>query len=515
MRYRYPLIAILLLVSLEVSDGASISARRVPFWVCSDGKGTVSLFWLPPDGQWPAGGFRLERISGRKTVVIARNLLPGGDAEAMALLDPGDSAAIRRLADRIGDGSLTDDERNTSITVMGRNAIEDMIYGRALGVRYTDRTKNPGRRKYRLTGLSPDGNPDMVLESNDVDPAKPTPGPRRPATLQAEARRDGVALFWQDPAADGIAPVVAYHVVRTGPGRKIRPLTQTPLALKKHLSEGLPDFVDTEPPLGAVTYRVQSVDIFGRRSANIQTRVLVMNSPAPAPPADRTAVAAKPEARVLAVPDNTAARLVEPPPAPGPAATAAKTETRKAPEPAAKPEETSPPRRPVARMEIIVHPSPKENPGGPGEGRGEPAPPADRTAVAAKPEESSLPGRPVARMEKILLPPPVENAGGSGDEGKGPPRPIIVGISGMKGKVTIEFKPGRPEKGATQVIVLRSESAMSPGHVVGRPIPSDARLWEDASVTPGQNIWYRLVAVDKDGNQSLPTNPRWIRVAPR
>jgi hypothetical protein len=368
----------------------------------------------------------------------------------------------------------------------------------------------------------------MVLESNEVDPAKRTPGPRQPGTLQAEARRDGVALFWQDPAAGGIAPVVAYHVVRTGPGRKTQPLTQTPIALKKHLTEGLPDFVDTEPPLGTVTYRVQSVDIFGRRSANIQTRVLVMNPPAPTPPADRTAVAPKPETKGPAASDNTAARPIKPPSVPGPEVTAATTITRDAPEPAARPEEPSPPRRLLARMETIVHPPPKENPGVPGEGRVEPVPSPDRTTVAAKSEESSHPGRHVARMEKILPVPPEENPGGSGDAGntageanetppadKGPPTPIIVGISGMKGTVKIEFKPGQPEKGASQVIVLRSESSMSPGHVVGRPIPSDARVWEDASVTPGENLWYRLVAVDKDGNRSLPTNPRWVRVAPR
>ncbi|MBV9183677.1 MAG: hypothetical protein JO356_20415, partial [Acidobacteria bacterium] len=35
---------------------------------------------------------------------------------------------------------------------------------------------------------------------------------------------------------------------------------------------------------------------------------------------------------------------------------------------------------------------------------------------------------------------------------------------------------------------------------------------EDAYVQPGNNYWYRLVAVDKNGNRSDPTRPLVIRV---
>jgi hypothetical protein len=42
--------------------------------------------------------------------------------------------------------------------------------------------------------------------------------------------------------------------------------------------------------------------------------------------------------------------------------------------------------------------------------------------------------------------------------------------------------------------------------VIGDPLPASARQFTDLYVSPGQNYWYRLVAVDKNGNHSDPTS---------
>jgi fibronectin type 3 domain-containing protein len=48
--------------------------------------------------------------------------------------------------------------------------------------------------------------------------------------------------------------------------------------------------------------------------------------------------------------------------------------------------------------------------------------------------------------------------------------------------------------------------------VIGDPLPGDARQFTDLYVSPGEKYWYRLVAVDKNGNRSDPTRPVAIRI---
>ncbi len=99
------------------AEGVPPPVLRFPFWACSDGKGTISLFWLPVGGEWPAGGYRLERVSGGKATVLGGLFRPGQDARSMMEIDPGDADAIRSLADKIEGETLTDDERSRSISV--------------------------------------------------------------------------------------------------------------------------------------------------------------------------------------------------------------------------------------------------------------------------------------------------------------------------------------------------------------------------------------------------------------
>jgi hypothetical protein len=48
--------------------------------------------------------------------------------------------------------------------------------------------------------------------------------------------------------------------------------------------------------------------------------------------------------------------------------------------------------------------------------------------------------------------------------------------------------------------------------VIGDPLPGNSRQFTDLYVSPGEKYWYRLVAVDKNGNRSDPTRPVALRV---
>src|SRR5512145_3230387 len=242
------LVAALAVLVFLPAEAAPPPVLRFPFWACSDGKGTISLFWLPGGGEWPAGGYRLERVSRARTTVLGGPFRPGQDAPSMMSLDPGDADGVRSLADRLERGTLTDDEKNRSISGLGRAASADPALGRALGVRYTDVPRERGKLVYRLTALRADGSPARAMESAAVEPGRPTPGPGGPSGLRAEERDTGVAIFWADPPASAVAPVVGYRVERGDGGRHAVVITPKPLLLNRHLSRGEPEYLDAEAP---------------------------------------------------------------------------------------------------------------------------------------------------------------------------------------------------------------------------------------------------------------------------
>ena len=280
---RASLVAAFLACVLFPADGAFPPVLRFPVWACSDGNGTISLFWLPTGGEWPAGGYRLERVSRGRTTVLGGPFRPGQDALSMMALDAGDADAVRSLADKIGRATLTDDDRNRSISGLGRSASADAMLGRALGVRFTDVPRERGKLVYRLTALRADGGPASVMESAAVEPGRPTQAPAAPRGLRAEQLDGGVALFWSDPPASAVAPVVGYRVARADGGRRATALTPKPLLLDRHLRRGEPEFLDGAAPARKIAYEVRSVDVFGRLSAPARAGITVKQAAATMP----------------------------------------------------------------------------------------------------------------------------------------------------------------------------------------------------------------------------------------
>ncbi len=82
----------------------------------------------------------------------------------------------------------------------------------------------------------------------------------------------------------------------------------------------------------------------------------------------------------------------------------------------------------------------------------------------------------------------------------------------LTAKSLLNFVPALPAAKTAQFLVLRSGREGDLGVVIGDPLPGDARQFTDLYVSPGEKYWYRLVAVDKNGNRSDPTRPVAIRV---
>lgn len=238
----------------------------------SVGGGAVELFWLPQDQSWPAGGWRLERVTDSGAEVIAEVAL-GGDSAAMASLDADAAGAITEFADKLRRGTLSQEERESADAVFAVAAITNIDYGRALGLRFRDTGALPGAISYRLSALDAQGTAFRTAESNSVDVGTPTPLPHAPETVAAEIGEAGILVSWSDPPEIAEAPIAGYRVIRVErdgvtdltPDLHLRTIEEEPVPLT---------FLDREAPRDQLfAYDLTSIDLFGRSST--PKRVLV------------------------------------------------------------------------------------------------------------------------------------------------------------------------------------------------------------------------------------------------
>ncbi len=532
LRFRLFLAGILALF-LGNTEAFGGPVRSFPFWACSDGKGTVSLFWLPPDGRWPPGGYRLERIYRKRPFLLKKTLEAALDEKNLRALAEGDADEIRWLADKIRNDSLTDEERRHSISVMGINAAIDAAYGRALGVRYTDRVKGSGKYLYRLTALDSDGRPVDAMESNEVVASRRTPGPAQPMGLVASEQTGGVALTWSDPPASALSPVVAFRVERIAGRGKAEILTPAPLRLNRHMAPGRPDFHDADPPRERLVYRVRSIDIFGRMSAPTRVAISAKNILPAAGPVGVVSSAPKTAGRpgTPAFPEAEGAKVGKP--ARGertasissPAVPASESLPAQPAESAGEKSDIEPDLGARSPEVLEVREEAVSEPASSGVGSSSPAEPARPESfpnVQPGPEPTGIredKDRPFAEgSAKTTMrtgPSPENTSATVARETVSLSPPTIVAAVALGDRVNITFRPGHPNDPVNEFVLYRSESPTGPGAAVGRPIPGDARRWEDPTVEAGRYYWYRLVAVDRSGKRSAPSKPKGVAVGSR
>ncbi|TAM56499.1 MAG: hypothetical protein EPN53_01750 [Acidobacteria bacterium] len=557
-----------LLLIVPADDATAAPAGPGVIWAGATPTGTVEVFWLPTGSTWPAGGWRLERVAGGEATLLAAALKPGQDTAALAALGDREVNAIRMFGEQLGRSPLPADQQQAAEIVVGLSAATDLAFGRALGVRYTD--AQPGTRpcRYRVTALDAAGRAAGSFTSRELDPTKATPPPPPPSALEAATSRDGVGLIWADAPRDTDPPVVGYTVERAGADGKVGLRTPRPVVIGAKRTAGQPLYVDHYAPGEAeAVYRVQSVDVLGQGSPWIELRYYVKDLAALDPPKDLRAEAGinaatlawspatNPHTKGFVISRSTLQAgpytVLTPQPLPPATGTYADTDLRggspyfyrvqamgprddlgppSAPA-MALPRNGAPPPRVTGvradvgttRVRLVWDPVPFQVAGYLVERQAPGAPEWVTLNSRVTPEAlyddfvgpspgGTLRYRIVAVAYDNQASAPSDAVEAALPDTVAPAPPRITAIDGSGGKVALTFVPAPPEADTAQVLVLRASSPSDPGVVSGDPLPGNARSFEDTLVEPGQQVVYRLLAVDPAGNRSEPSRPVAVRV---
>ncbi len=245
------------------------------------GNGKVSLFWFPPLGKWPLGGFRLADDRGQ---ILAGRISFAGPAEQTALAEE-DRKILAGLPDKLA-AARTDAEIAQLYSLAALKAAADPAFAKAVGLFWELSGVPAGPRKYTVSGLDKNGRPTgLVLTSTSVDAVVAAPLPASPLKLAATSGEKGVALSWSENPNKDKTYVVGYFVERSDGGATPALLTRKPVLMGLGRDESLPAFLDdTAPEEKELLYRVSAVDLVGRRGAAVEASVFFRSPKSLLPP---------------------------------------------------------------------------------------------------------------------------------------------------------------------------------------------------------------------------------------
>ena len=550
---------ILLFIFFPAMICTGAEAPKGALWVVSGGDGTTALFWIPKDLVWPAGGWRLEKAVDKKTVVLAEKIDAASDPAAMAALSPEDRDVIQKFRSEMTSGAIPVGEQEIAVTVVGLSAAFNPDFGRALGLRYTDTDAGRSVCTYQLTALNANGTARSVLTSRPVDPKKETPLPQSPPGLVAESSEAGVDISWENPPQNRDVPVLGFALERVDAKGGNVLLTETPMLITESEDPGpVVRFTDTAPPKETqATYRIFSVDMFGRRSRPQASTLFIRDLSALIPPAAVTAAPGKNQVKLSWEPNPspfTSGYVVERSLLRGSLFEPLTPDGLDARQTTYEDKQLTGGTSYFYRVRSM---DPRGNLGHPSliavatpENRQAPPRPKNLKADVGRTRvhlswhrvEFPVAGYKVERLAKgadkwVLLTPRVvpdamfDDHTGLHTQGEfayrviavaldnqeskpsrkvkavlldtvSPNPPRIMDIDGSNGKVVIEFRAAPPETDVTSFLVVRSVSPEDPGLVIGDPLPRKATRFEDTFVAVGKKYWYRMVAVDAVGNRS-------------
>lgn len=566
MRAKIRLLFVVML-ALAAHSAFAQQANGAMFAV-SDGKGQISLLWFPPPARWPATGWKLSDSTGQ----TLSPKIAMADETALQALSVEDADAIRHLPAVLATQDSSP-KRAQLFNIIGLRALTDLAYARALGISWTLTGVSSGSRTYTVQGLDAGGNANGVqLASSPVDASVATPLPPSPDGLESKSDERGVLLSWPPPAVNQQLPAIAYAVERDGGGQNGAAVTAKPVVPGVKWDPKIPLMLDRNaPPNEMLTYRVYTVDAFGRRSNPTSIRIFFPDYHALEPPQPVTAASSAGKIIVswpAVQKTNLAGYLVERAflfdgPYEALSAQALPSGSAQYEDDAVRAGTTY-----YYRVRAVNSRGDLGAPSDPAmaQARGGAPPPkvqglaADagetRVRLTWKPVDAPVAGYFVerrvaaagntapawARLNARVSSEPLYDdmigltsnvtveyhvlaVGFDNTEGEAsgsvqvvipdrsiPEPPLITAASGAGGKTQISFTPALPAARSAQFLVLRSGSESDLGVVLGDPLAADARQFTDLYVSPGERYWYRLVAVGANGTRSDPTKPVAIRV---
>jgi hypothetical protein len=532
-------------------------------FAASFGGGTIRLFWTPPAGGWPPGGWRIEDGKGE---TLLERLFPGGDEEALSRLSPDEVGQIRKLLDTgsAEKGKERDAERIFR-SILKVNAALSWDYARAIGLGAELRDVKPGKRAYRAVGLDAEGKPTkLVLSGRAVDAAVESRRPAGASGLRAEVLGEGVALYWQPGEADAESiPVLGYFVERVDGKGAAEKIGGRPVLTGVQWKPDSPVLIDSGAELEeSYSWRVTPVDLVGRTGETASVAARFDDLSALEPPGGVQAESVEGGVAVTWKPvDNpfTAGYRLER--ALSPEGPFLPVLEKPFPRNADRFEDTGlrggttyfyrlrsvGPRGDLGEPSILV------TAGARTKGK---VPPPERLAAEVSPARIRLSWAPVdsmaiagyfverrsddaprwARLTALPVPearfddrfPPEaygrfryrvvsiafdsKESAPSGEveallpDTNPPPPPTITASSGEGGRVRIGFAPGLPEEKSAQFLVIRGVSHEDPGVVLGDPLSGREREFADDFVIAGKSYWYSVAAVDPQGRRGEPSD---------
>ncbi|MDI1302362.1 MAG: hypothetical protein PSX71_10685 [bacterium] len=255
-----------------------VSDAKGALFALSDGKGVVTLLWVPAPGAWPSA-WQVSDETGR--VLLPR--IARGDAQAkaaLAKLDEKSRASVQGFEAAMAKAATADAKLQGYLAAASR-VLVDPDYAQAMGLAVTLAGVAAGAHRYTVTALDAAGA--TKLASAPVDAVKATPLPPTPQELSAKSVIEGAALSWQAPAVSRESPVYA-HTIEEVHGSTSR------IAADRMLSNTIrnakrPDFIDRGAPREMqAEYRVYAIGIGGRRSLPAKVTLFVEDIAALVPP---------------------------------------------------------------------------------------------------------------------------------------------------------------------------------------------------------------------------------------
>ncbi len=94
------------------------------------------------------------------------------------------------------------------------------------------------------------------------------------------------------------------------------------------------------------------------------------------------------------------------------------------------------------------------------------------------------------------------------------PKPFLQEADSTDGLINLRFRASLPPERTASFFLVRGNSPEDLGLIIAQDIKGSATTFEDKQVRPGQDYWYALVALDKDGQRSEMSNKLTVFVDP-
>ncbi len=557
---------VLVCLCLFASSSTSAQEGSKAVLAVSDGRGGISLLWIPSAAQWSFNGWQISDSAGN---VLAPKVAHA-DPAALSKVSIEDADAIKKLPDAFHNAQdQTQLKQLYGILIL--RVLSDPAYARALGISWSLQHVPAGLRRYTVTALDAGGKPTSYsLRSQPIDSSAASPLPPAPGSLQASTSYKGVSLGWSPPATDDpMMPVIAYTVERDSEDQGNAPVNAKPIIPGTSWDARIPLLLDANAPGNQqLVYYVYSIDAFGRRSRPATLHYFHQDSAAMQPPQPVNATAA-PGKITVSWParqnPNLAGYLVERAhlfdgPYEALQAQALSPQTTEYVD-----ESTHPGTLYYYRVRAVNARGDLGDPSKPASAlaRSKGSPPAVQGFTAALGHTRvRLTWQPIAQVagyfverhvmngtnnpwvrlnSHLTVEPryddPIGNASDvtmeyrivavTFDSVEGHPStiarvtlpdisipgpPTINSASGLDGKAQLGFEPAPPTEKVASFLVLRSGAENETGVVIGDPLPPTARTFNDLYVKPGEHYYYRIVAVGKNGYRSNPGRQVVIRI---